>query len=838
MNQYDVRVIQMIKSTPEQSLRAYLNAEPEEGIENVYTCLGHFDILNVSEKLNKSGSQPLEAIGEIARQRPKKHSNFCYPLYILREERDPTDTMMTESFWEADTIFAIVARIHCDRLEGQENSPPFSELLRRSCLEMNLQSVFRIKEIGSVIVIVPKGGGSYSFGVFYESLELGDIVGIFKGNSLSLLLELSQKIYAHKNVSDMYSYLGINRNVFLPKPPELSGTLLSEEITYAITRFSVKNATLAHQLFEKNGYSEKGAYVIGGYDVNMNWAPIKVRDLLEIAKTLVNASGPNASPRIYNAFYDVITRVGGEYKTPINSRAENDRIKRQYSLPTQDELSILNNTLIENQPWLPILKRLLDTLDSMYFNSVMDNLSYLIAPSMRALLRRINDLCRKQQSQAEAQKNARWPISCNEDIFMYLESCTSLMNDITHIEGQLVQHPELHPVRYYIPAMLLQFEQYFVNFCGNILTKIEGASRPNRRFFPILIPRLIPNECTHCILDDTEQTEQRDYPLQIQLPIAHLYKPWMISHILCHEIAHYCGEEIRNRVDRLKSIERCCSIGILRMWETRTCLNEFVTQEEREMFEILLTERLDSMLPIETEFAYLQNLRRKLSFFVAELCSDDTLFEGYRTAIICNEPKKNQLNYASRRHARNQSAWAAIYRDYFAGHIPFLLHFYKECYADIAMIFLLDCNSSDYYACVFAEEYERLKSNNPEDQKMYRRSERQHIIRMALVINTIKQILPHWDEGMPCNYWTQRAKAWEGYLSTCIYQAKKMEDGTLFIAEFIEIGRYLLTCAHKFNERAKNNDDVKTLRDTLSAVGQKQFDWAKLRACAERSAED
>ena len=45
--------------------------------------------------------------------------------------------------------------------------------------------------------------------VLYDSLELGDVVAILKGNSLRIILQIQRWLYESRYVSDAYSYCGI-----------------------------------------------------------------------------------------------------------------------------------------------------------------------------------------------------------------------------------------------------------------------------------------------------------------------------------------------------------------------------------------------------------------------------------------------------------------------------------------------------------------------------------------------------------------------------------------------------------------------------------------------------
>lgn len=87
---------------------------------------------------------------------------------------------------------------------------------------------------------------------FYDSLELGDIVGVMKSSSLAAILEVQRRIYECPVVCDAYTYCGLDGKLFNEAWDEAEKLLSGREpplketcMDYVSTGFSVKDAHIA-----------------------------------------------------------------------------------------------------------------------------------------------------------------------------------------------------------------------------------------------------------------------------------------------------------------------------------------------------------------------------------------------------------------------------------------------------------------------------------------------------------------------------------------------------------------------------------------------------------------
>lgn len=882
---YDIRAIRMVKSTARHSLTSYADQEGKG-----FICLGHFDIMEIRALREENGElaeSPLEVIRRDSQDcqsvilkeghLEEIEENYTHPLYVLRQfetGRDAQkDGLELDEFWEMDTNYLIVTRFHCDRTDRSSAEDAFSKILSRRCEALNREAIVSHVTGNSETAFLrmrvrPLQGGedraSEVAVTFYESLELGDIVGFMKSNSLSAILEVQRQLYETDEVRDAYTYCGIDQRLFDQSQESVLALLRKRgdslkhfSLGYVSTRFSIKDVAAADKFFQEVfPDARENFFVTGTADAVINWNGCDEWTFLETMRRIVRAKS-----NIYTAFNDIITRVGLCYRPPAVTREDALHFKRKdfYScMPNyQTMLDKLYQSLKNSMyPWSGSLIKLLGTLHTMYENCVMDDLSDLLMPGVQALLERILYLM-GQESMGTRD---------HEDIWEFLEHWTSLVNDISHLESQLVQHPELTAVRYYIPAMMLLFEQKLVIAYVTIIHRVEKlimeGTQPNveqRTFGPILFVCSDENVNTKCFLDPEYNDEYTGKcPLGIFVPIDRLYRPWEMAHVLCHELAHYCGDALRQRDLRLDCLfESAAAFLMAELDDVFDNQNpDNAIPEERE-FQERLARRIQRQYPRASgnENSYLSFIGKNLpSAVIAVAFSKENLAEYQDIILKFLQPEDQLAKIYALNHQNAMDTGSRIDRRC-RGHIlECLLPLYKECYADIIMILLLDCSFSDYYRCVYEDEYKSYCSALEASEH--------HTDRMALVGLTIRGLEKEnsaWD--MSCfegSNWASAARekiaAWEKapkdpnvksyqwlrmYLKKAVIDGKEVEilqKYTLLADEATQMLRYLKSCAKQVQEKlndGKISQEVERLRKCVAASQDEGFHWNELRTFLE-----
>lgn len=851
---YDVRVIRFIKTTIETPICDNQTAD--------YICLGHFDMMHISQ-LGELTEKPLQEIqadrDSIGESNFGCTENHVYSLYLLKGIR-PEDEESLHSFWEEKTTYTAVTRIHCDYPTGsQAVRRSFSKVIEDYCAAQTQESarvVYRgIPDLSSngVISFESAINGDKDckqktkvLSLFYDSLELGDTVSIMKSNSIAAILEVIRCISSNRYVKDTYTYCGIQRSILQSNQPPASACVAAgAELAYISTRFSVRNIRNADAFFLKLrdavGASSPQFYVTGTADRSIHWSEHGEKELIEIMRALTH-EGKN----LHYCFNDVITRIGIAQEI---DKSTTTQIVKDLPQNITSRISCYRDTMTwlrqeknanSSTNWKYTLLKLLGTLETMYSNYVMDDLADLLIPSVEAFLIRLNYI--------RDTNGGNVPNAYDDDIIQFLSCWTSLTNDISLLESQLTQHPELSPIRYYIPAMVLQFELQFVKYCCEALS-IDSS----RNFVPMLLPVDSPDLYTICPLDPRQEVYDEACPLLVFIPFKDLYRPWETAFRVAHEMAHYCEHPSRKRNERHHALVKSVAVFLTEYW-----YNAYLASSSDEQVEKLHTSSRNYASNMADTFTKQIALRYPhAQWYLSQ--SIDVLYREFMNTIFSVEDlekylfsmdpeyffsKQKEYTRLSR-NLRHPHECAELLHDLDL-HLDLLGFLCAECYADIAMVLLTGCAFSDYYTSVYLDLYLRLfeqeNGTNLLTQDPY---VMRQVVRMALVIYAVNE-LPNcnqtWhpdtikanpdisNELILCSVKIVadiKCDAMCQYLPTGNSKFTSEED-------FRNIGKYLSECAHVLASElcdcnSKRYQYVQLVRRGIACVDSSAFNWEKMQ---------
>ncbi len=739
---YDIEVVRFIKTTSEMPVKDNKCAD--------YICLGHFDMMHI-QKLDELTDKPLsiiqhdrESAGE-SKYGPSE--NYVYSLYLLKSIPDDREHSL-EDFWESTYTYTVVTRIHCDYpTTWDKERIPFSTILEDYCSSQK-QPTSRVifqeppsDEKTCIVtfssVVNPDGETKTAVKcLFYDSLELGDTVSIMKSNSLAAILEVIRCISSNTCVRDTYTYSGIRRELIQDMSLEVDPYITANaKLTHVATRFSVRDVQNANAFFcniSRELQSQVAQfYVTGTADRTIQWNIHEEKDLIKIMRILTKYSGD-----IHWCFNDVITRVGINQEIDPNVTGEiNRKEKPNIDMIISDyhvTMQWLRKNIDENHEvnWQYTLLKLLGTLETMYTNYVMDDLANLMIPSVRALIERISYI--KQQN------DGKMPEKYEDEIIAFLNCWTNLTNDIAQLESQLTQHPELVPVRYYIPAMILQFELRFVAYCCMALS-IEKS----RNYIPMLIPADTSDLYTLCPLDPRQEDYKLSCPLLVYIPYKDMYRPWETAIRIAHEMAHYCEDPSRERVKRKQILLNCLTKYLTKSW-----YNEYVRKklDSKDKYNISnsfarkMKEKFEKSTNLDypNDPWYLSHTEEVMLQLGTKAVLSDHYLEQYLFSIDSEYFFKHQDDYSIIRKKMRRPEQSLVSLDNFHHYMELLTFLCGECYADIAMIILTDCSFEDYYISVYDDEFKRFLKRCSDPDKLYNSPEvMRQVVRMAIVIRTV-----------------------------------------------------------------------------------------------------
>lgn len=857
---YNVRAVRFIKTTAETPLLSNQYAR--------YICLGHFDMMEIDELGDTLSEKPLKAIQNdriSGRESEFGYSeNYVYSLYMLCEA-DTTVSDSIQTFWTQETVFTVVTRIHCD-LDESTHAKAFTQVLKDHCL-LGAKNA-RLVELdqsenqnGTVIFLKAAVAGVDSSKesvhcIFYDSLELGDTVAVMKSASLSACLEVVRFLTSNPCVRDTYTYCGILAKVIRSNKP-IEGLTPREDalLPTMTTRFSIRDNCKADNFFDLLRYTldipNNQFYVTGTADHSIRWNECTEERLLEIMRYITQNSA-----ELHDCFNDVITRVGLDYVPPLKQQPTTvHRRNISAKIPRFNEtMQYLRSKMVEdtNPNWHYSLCKLLGTLDTMYNNYVMDDLANLILPSVNAFLERLFDLRDEIEGNPELV----------EDVTQFIKCWTELSNDISQLESQLTQHPEIHPVRYYIPAMLMQFELMILEKCSIALSD-EGE----RKFHPMLVATSNTNVFTICPLDPRNDDSAQQCPLLVFIPVADLYSPWAVVYRATHEMAHYCVDTARSRNERHRALVQCIAYFTVDRWYNRNIKDilddsdgkllrksmEYVDKLSATIYQLTC----DKLSAEDLSDIHLVHSRHAITATIYTIQADERYLEQYLFFVCPDYFYSNRYRYPRILASNRRGLDYLIYTRESESFLDTLTHFCAECYADIAMILLLQSNFFDYYRCVYHDEYILLKKDyDGIDEHPLAPSIIKHIERMALVISTMQKVYGDQNVGWS---WTQisdlsrKEYPWIGFANDFIDQISKpsermqknpfaIHDGSwqpelLSVDTFNVLVEYLVGCAEKLmqkmishNNSIERTNAIKEIRKYINCVSAEHFNWREIQS--------
>ena len=721
---FDLRVVELSKSSRNSRLCEKLKSAGE----NSYMCLGHFDFMQIAPL---RGEEPLKCIEEDF----KKRDNYNYPMYILHSPTENPEALT--SFWETESCFMTVSRIHFTPTAKNGVTCIWDALKR-----LHEGFPLRGEQPGELSIAVH---GELTHCVFYHTLELSDLVVVLKSNSILSCLWAIRRMMEVAVVGNVYSFCGVHGKLCDPQIEEAierwdAGVLQShfkqsarevmdQKIPFASVRFSVistRNAKLFWEQTERQPH-----FVSGTADAIINFSGASVKELVRYIAFLSTKELPvdeNHSVSMHDAFGDVITRIGIPYgKTYPLALAPGPK----ESIPTLKRIQENLKKAVEELPdkqarWFSILTAQIDSLITMMGNCITDDLSILIWPSVQALIDRLSYL-----SEGGSQIGRKQEAEIGE----FLDCWDILENDVSRMEGELSQKPELLSSRYYIPATLLAFYMALLHKYNEFLLAANGER--DQSYIPLITYNVEPRASTHCILDPSTDRAGEIYkevtPLLVSLPVSMLYSPLETVIVLCHEMAHYTGSLTRCRPNRFKWILASCAGLIASEWKLDGRLDYPMHGENPLEIIKTLQNKLESLYPKAPECAkyYIDDLNTHLYQIIIDVFYDEAL-QSYllQDYLEAKTKPKSILKYAKSFDASTRNHSLRVIRI----HVRTLLILYKECYADLVAVMALNLSAEEYLLNVFYREAQYIKEISS-DETEARLWEIQ--IQAALVLHTL-----------------------------------------------------------------------------------------------------
>lgn len=818
---FDLRVVELSKASRKNRLCEKLKTADD----NSYVCLGHFDFLRIS---HLPGEEPLKCVEEDF----KKRDNYNYPLYILHDSTKNLETLT--SFWNTKSCFMTVSRIHFT-LTAEKGEEHIRDALKNLHNGNSLPPDERTGELSIEV------DGEPVHCVFYRTLELSDLVVVLKSNSILSCLHAIRRMMEAAVVGNVYSFCGVQWELCDPQIDEAiarwdlaysrqsAKKAMEEVIPYASVRFSViatPNAKLFWARTKRPVY-----FVSGTADAIINFSGASMKELahyIAYLSTQEISVDSSCSISIHDAFGDIITRIGVPYGDPYKQALDPGPKEPISALKmAQENLKTAVNALPnQDARWYPVLAAQIDSLITMMGNCITDDLSILIWPSVEALIDRLSYLSKGDPQIGRKQES---------EIGEFLNCWDILENDVSRMEGELSQKPELLSSRYYIPATLLAFYMSLLHKYNEFLLAANGET--GQSYIPLITYNVEPRASTHCILDPSTDKPGNVYqkvtPLLVSLPVSMLYSPLETVIVLCHEMSHYTGTFTRYRESRFKRILASCADLIAAEWKLDGRSDYPLLKKGYVGILKALQQRLEALYPEGSGNAqyYIADLNENLYQMITQVFYDEELQSSLLQDFLDEKSKpRYTLKYAKTFNAstRNQSL-----RD-IRKHVRTLLILYKECYADLAAVMALNLSAEEYLLNIFHREAKYIKeiSSSEERERLWEIQ-----VQAALVLHTLGKPFPT-NSTLSCTKEQQEwLKEWERQINRyrSIFLTKKdilnhSQTGTAMLSgEYRPLLHYLEDCK-KALEKGPQKEDVQKKQRELKKMLDMVKDYFDLEA--------
>lgn len=661
-----------------------------ERLNDSWMILGYFDAMQIYPLPAGQNEQErdnwLKAIWShnIKLSEKLDGSYYIHPFHIMADLSAPERQKEYKQFWDMDKNCLFVT-------------------LTQGALKPNGSETYTADELEECIRRHLSTAETDVSCVFYRTLELSDLVIIWKADAITEILKQIQTIYYQPFIGDMNSFCGISYRALKEKAASHPDEPCKPTIPLITMRFAAKHTGKLKRVFDelKKYIASKPYFVTGTEDIHVIWKDISEGDFYRALHHCFLTEVNNAEFRaaFKDAFCEVQTHVGipdadvspGEKDEPMGPSRLTIKCQKLFDGFRNVIPKERNSDNDCDYSWMKTVRSQLNAMLDMSRSYVVDGLCYLALDGVSLFCEEVEDLLSKDR-----------PLTSNEleGIQRFVRGWGILIEQAGRADGRFTQLPGFSPPLYDIPSSLLEFYLAFTKRCGNIL---QAGGSDRNRFAMLMAPKLCRRIKVETIFDFKKPPCPR--LLYVDIPLDTLYDPFTVLCQLVHEISHFCGEIWRNRRDRTNKFLAICAyeLAAALAMETKGTIAD-------------IKEDLDSKCPKE-EY-YLADLTEAASNAILQLVENDKKF------IEWMETSRSKIKFAQPWQEYQWKNWCIAHRaiilsGYSEGPlyqtISVISGLFKECYADVSMIRTLDLSLTEYLNLI--EREIRLYDNALDDHK-------------------------------------------------------------------------------------------------------------------------
>lgn len=511
----------------------------------------------------------------------------------------------------------------------------------------------------------------------YGTTELSDQVLVCRCRSFKELSRWSLQATSYARVGKAYTYFCIPNSIMESAVEDWKTE--GDCIEQLSMRFAVKDCRRAPEKLKEistalvpSGLKPLYYRITGNEDAIICGENVPIEYVVNLYRTWYQED-----LEILDVFSNIISRIGANVTVPDSDVIPPDPLTG-VCVDLLNKITHCKN-IPQDCPWRRPLIELSNTLVHMSRSSILDELVYLILPGLYAFWENI------EMENQNPKDNLLYQ--------QFVELCVHTIEHLMRAEGQLSQYPEVRPITYDIPVFAFEVAIAFSQQINGALTAADTGGK--NKTSVLLVPSAEIDVSTVELFPASKSARRL---LQITVPFSMLYEPKRLFPALCHELAHYIGERCRMRSLRFDVYCKClaslflqyffpdCTGGIRQFHEY---LNRFIrdvlcggveanesgvsVQEEPLLKIAAVANRLAEKLATAEGFTrftkrYLEDSKQESNpaFFTFPVA------EGLSTAAL-NFKKRNQD----------------------------LRIVFRETFADVCMLYLLEPTPEEYLEAVF-----------------------------------------------------------------------------------------------------------------------------------------
>lgn len=740
--------------------------------ETNWIVMGHFDFLSMSTlKIEKDFFDSIY-MNNRSLLSTTNSGSYYYPIYLMPIDDD-------SNFFNMSTTFSALIKVHFVSSLDYEKS--YSLLKENLSLSRNFYNV------------------NYEI---YKTFELSDLVVLVKDNKLSNILNCNAELRSYSFVGKICTYPMISINAF----DDVNNFYEDDKINYLSIRFSLCSSAQMNQVVSsvKDILNVEKAYSITGVDdLLFNCVDICARDIYNFYNEISTVNLNHKSKKLSSLISKIGIIIGDDIIFDENA-LNDDSYETLLSACTKMLLLLdKNKKEIEKRKytWFNSLFELIKLLSRMLLTPVLDEFVYLLLPGMLAFVKNIDFIC---NSEIETEQ---YPFEYNK----FVQSLTDLIEQIMRSEGQLSSSPELRPIMYNLPIIMLEHTQAFLKKCSELLKKNDGMIENIRL---LLVPKIVDRLETIEIFPATEHDAGL---IEISIPIDMLYNPEQLQCSLCHEISHFIGEYHRKREERITYYSKAVSILM-----SKLLFNDF-SKNRIDAINKQLIKLIKNDKPVDGKYT-IRHMQTIVEDWIENWCSNLNCYSNFVRQLLFDIPNNEKINISC--------DVDEIYY-YYSNHFSILLEdlgrLFKEIYSDICMLFLLPITSEEYieqFASELVGEPLEYPYDDVVDEKMGSELYEIFAIRIYVCLKATERHLPN------------KSKSKLAYFNAICDKIKDIDlkiksddesDSYIPLGSVYQLIKYATECYKSLKDRLFDDSELEYLRDNV-LENKEDIDYDKIVA--------